>query len=110
MSDNDSIIQQLLRGAISTPRKQPQTAQLEKEDVLHPFSLVVYLGRTDICRQFIESNDKVPPALYVPLQKFLDQPNPRTGLTSLHLAIGTNNLPMTKLLVESGASFIPDAS
>src|SRR4051794_36512072 len=100
-TDNDPILQQLLRGArpLPTPREQPQTAQLEKEDVLDPFSLFVYFGRMDLCRQFIEGNDKVHPAVYIPIQKFIDNPNPRTGLTSLHIAIGTNNLPITKLLV-----------
>ncbi len=33
---------------------------------------------------------------------------PVTGMNALHIAIGTNNLPMVKLLVEAGIPFIPD--
>ena len=31
-----------------------------------------------------------------------------TGMSALHIAVGRNNLELTKLLVERGASFFPD--
>ena len=31
-----------------------------------------------------------------------------TGMNCLHLAVGRNNLEMTKALVEAGAAFVPD--
>lgn len=35
--------------------------------------------------------------------------DPVTGLTALHIAVGTNNLPLTSILIEDwGASFGPD--
>src|SRR4051794_8808009 len=38
----------------------------------------------------------------------LSQTDPRTGMTALHVATGNNDLPMTRLLVEAGAGFVPD--
>ena len=35
--------------------------------------------------------------------------DPATGMNALHIAVGRNNLRMTKILVEHGAKFIPDA-
>jgi ankyrin repeat protein len=32
-----------------------------------------------------------------------------SGMNGLHLAVGRNNLEMTKALVEAGAEFVPDA-
>jgi ankyrin repeat protein len=38
-----------------------------------------------------------------------DYTDPETGLCALHLAVGTNDLDMTRLLVEqAGAAFFPD--
>ena len=35
--------------------------------------------------------------------------DPVTGLTALHIAVGTNNLPLARILIEDwGASFGPD--
>lgn len=40
----------------------------------------------------------------------IDATDPATGLTPLHLAVGTNNLPLVRLLVEVwGATFKPDS-
>jgi uncharacterized protein len=40
--------------------------------------------------------------------RFLNEIDPITGLNALHIAVGRNNLEMTKLLVEAGIEFIPD--
>src|SRR5271169_5762322 len=38
----------------------------------------------------------------------INTPDPTTGLTALHIAVGRNNLEMTKLLLEHGPAFVPD--
>jgi hypothetical protein len=40
--------------------------------------------------------------------RFLDEVDPITGMNALHIAVGRNNLDMTRLLVEAGIKFIPD--
>lgn len=40
--------------------------------------------------------------------RFLDEVDPITGMNALHIAVGRNNLEMTKVLVEAGIKFIPD--
>ena len=41
-------------------------------------------------------------------QQFLEEVDPLTGMNCLHLAVGRNNLEMTKALVTGGAAFVPD--
>ena len=38
----------------------------------------------------------------------MDEVDRITGMTALHVAVGRNNLPLTRALVEAGAKFIPD--
>ncbi|WGJ13873.1 ankyrin repeat domain-containing protein [Methylocapsa sp. D3K7] len=38
----------------------------------------------------------------------INAPDEETGMTALHIAVGRNNLELTRLLVQRGASFIPD--
>jgi hypothetical protein len=49
-----------------------------------------------------------PPSLPLTRRRLLAQTDPRTGLRALHIAIGRNNLEMTKLLTVSGARYVPD--
>jgi uncharacterized protein len=46
--------------------------------------------------------------LSLSLTPALNATHPVTGMTALHIAIGRNNLEMTKALVEAGAAFVPD--
>ena len=39
----------------------------------------------------------------------IDRTDPATGMTALHIAVGSNDLHMTQMLVEAGAAFMPDA-
>jgi hypothetical protein len=39
----------------------------------------------------------------------LEMKDPRTGLMALHIAIGRNDLQMTRMLVDAGAEFVPDS-
>ena len=36
-----------------------------------------------------------------------DAVDPDTGMNALHIAVGRNNIEITKILVEAGAAFIP---
>ena len=42
------------------------------------------------------------------IKQIISEIDPMTGLTALHIAIGRNDLSLTKLLVEAGAAFSPD--
>lgn len=56
---------------------------------------------------FDADNDKAVAALRSGVD--VNAADPLTGLTALHLAVGTNNLPLTRVLVEDwNAAFKPD--
>ena len=40
--------------------------------------------------------------------QFLKEVDPATGMNALHIAVGRDNLELTRLLVEAGIEFIPD--
>jgi ankyrin repeat protein len=42
------------------------------------------------------------------IKQIIREVDPVTGLTALHIAIGRNDLSLTKLLVQAGAAFCPD--
>lgn len=65
---------------------------------LSPFHKHVWLGDGNEARTMLKKD-----------RRLLDTVDPTTGLTALHIAVGRNNLPLTKVLVEAGAAFIPDA-
>ncbi|MFA5947821.1 MAG: ankyrin repeat domain-containing protein [Candidatus Gracilibacteria bacterium] len=39
----------------------------------------------------------------------VDTKHASTGMSALHIAVGRNNLAMTRFLIERGATFFPDA-
>lgn len=73
------------------------------------FLEAAYKGDIDFLRPFL--NRRIRSAGFT--SSYYDPPDintrhPVTGMTALHLAVGRDNLAMTKLLVEAGAKFIPD--
>lgn len=72
---------------------------------LPDFIEAVWRGDEETVMAVIKTADK----RYEYLEKTLNWNDRITGMTALHVAVGRNNLAMTKMLVEAGAKFIPDA-
>jgi ankyrin repeat protein len=60
------------------------------------FLQFAYFGHIEMVKRYLDEG--VP----------LDAVDQATGMTALHLAVGCNHLELTRLLVEHGASFVPD--
>jgi hypothetical protein len=83
--------------SFSTGQPEPD---LRKYKPLPPMLEYAWLGDTVKARAIIENPHAV--------SRFLDEADPITGMNALHIAVGRNNLEMTKLLVEAGIKFIAD--
>jgi hypothetical protein len=73
---------------------------LRKYQPLPPMLLYAWLGDIVKARAVLENP--------VAVSRFLNEVDPITGMNALHIAVGRNNLEMTRLLVEAGIKFIPD--
>ena len=83
------------------PRRRPDMKPKEDEataQLAHDLLSAAFEGRTDDAARAIRKGAAV------------DTRHPETGLTALHIAVGTNNLELARLLAEKySASFGPDA-
>jgi hypothetical protein len=104
MSDTDIL--ELLKDDTST--EKPGNLPRPGGFLLPKFSLVVYHGGIDVCRLYIERKQKDTGSFSAPLEDTINELDRRTGLRPIHIAIGRNNLPMTQLLTEAGARYVPD--
>ncbi len=60
----------------------------------------VWLGDTGFVRTALEDERS--------RQRFLSEVDPVTGMNALHIAVGRDNLELTKMLIEAGIEIIPD--
>ena len=79
-----------------------QAPKRKKPIHLSRFLQTVWLGNSAAVQDVVAQD----PTARAP---FLEEIDTGTGMNALHLAVGRNNLEITKLLVEAGVAFIPDA-
>ncbi len=79
-----------------------QAPNRKKPIHLSRFLQTVWLGNSAAVQDVVAQD----PTTRAP---FLEEVDTGTGMNALHLAVGRNNLEITKLLVEAGVAFIPDA-
>jgi hypothetical protein len=89
----------LSKFADGIPKPNPR-----KYSRLPEFIEVVWRGDEETVMAVLKASDK----RYGFLERTLNEVDRITGMTALHIAVGRNNLELTKALVEAGAKFIPD--
>jgi len=67
----------------------------------------VWLGNIDIIRTALSRASGLKVEGDYP-ERILKEVDPVTGMNALHIAVGRDNLEITKLLVEAGIEIIPD--
>lgn len=81
------------------PQDSPSSASEALAQVQRQLFQAAYMGNLAGVRESVEKGAKV------------NAWHDRTGLTALHLAVGTNNLALVKYLLEiAGADLVPDKS
>ena len=86
-----------MQSSYSTGQPEPD---LRKYATLPEFLEYVWLGDLPRTRMVLDN----PHAR----ERFLNNVDPVTGMNTLHIAVGRNNLEIARLLVEAGIEFIPD--
>jgi uncharacterized protein len=69
------------------------------DEPLSPFLQNVWLGDAGQLRFFLKDGQTPP---------HLNDIDPVTGMNALHIAVGRDNLELTRLLIEAGIEIIPD--
>ena len=73
---------------------------LRKYRPLPEFLETVWLGNTVIVQAYLDDERS--------RHGFLNEVDPVTGMNALHIAVGRDNLELTRLLIEAGIEIIPD--
>jgi hypothetical protein len=71
------------------------------------FLELVWLGNIDVIRTALTRPGGLKVKDDYP-ERILKEVDPVTGMNALHIAVGRDNLEITKLLVEAGIEIIPD--